>query len=227
MYVVEPSELSLLARGKQVLVRETNDGEVLIDYKGDALPARAFPKNGCVTQGAIVENKVLAPALREIQRQQAERASQGLSKKRMTLRDEDLLRKSLGDSGLPTRRAPGRPTIREVALARLASESPVVDGLIAETLGRLARPVDQGQSPEMSHPLLMGHVGMIGEDRQSAKRSPIYAIACRADYELRGSQVVLVGPQNPVVTAPGSRLNCRAHVHFVPKFCRGPSQVST
>jgi hypothetical protein len=44
-----------------VLVRETEDGEVVIEHKGVALPARAFEKDARVRQGAIVDNKVSPP----------------------------------------------------------------------------------------------------------------------------------------------------------------------
>ncbi len=144
MYLVEPSEAAQSAAGRQVLVRETNDGVVSIEHKGVALPARAFPKDGRVDQAAIVENKVLAAALMDVQRRQQERTTETLAKRKLTLRDEDLLRKSMGGAGLAARR-PGRPTVREQALARQAAEQTrntaggaVVDQLVAQTVQRLA-----------------------------------------------------------------------------------------
>lgn len=66
-----------------------------------------------------------------------------LDPKRLTLREEDLRLKSLGEAGVPVRRAVGRPTIRELPLRRIAAaalaaaDSPV-DQLIAQTVARLA-----------------------------------------------------------------------------------------
>jgi hypothetical protein len=143
MYLLEPSEVARAAAGNRVLVSESNDGDVAIEYRGTALPARAFEKDQRVSQGAVAENKVLGSLLADIQRRQQERDAETLAAKRLTLREEDLMRKAMGQSGLPNRRGPGRPTIREQALARKASvESPggaggVVDQLIAQTVGRL------------------------------------------------------------------------------------------
>ncbi|HTU60169.1 MAG TPA: hypothetical protein VMF89_17075, partial [Polyangiales bacterium] len=143
LYLVEPSDAARSAAGRQVLVRETSEGAVTIEDKGVALPARAFPKDGRVEQAAIVENKLLAAALTDVQRRQQERTTETLAKRQLTLRDEDLLRKSVGDAGLPSRR-PGRPTIRELALARRAAEEAtkaggsVVDQLVAQTVTKLA-----------------------------------------------------------------------------------------
>lgn len=148
MYLLEPSDRARAAAGKYVLVRETEDGEVVIEHKGVALPARAFEKDARVRQGAIVDNKVLAAALTDIQRQQQERDARVLATKRMTLREEDLFRQSQGEV-LPEERSRRgtRPTIRQVALAKLAppgdamaSSSPSssrVDQILAQTLQRL------------------------------------------------------------------------------------------
>ena len=62
MYLLEPSDRARAAFGKHVLVRETEDGEVVIE----PLPARAFEKDARVRQGAIVDNKVLPAALIDI-----------------------------------------------------------------------------------------------------------------------------------------------------------------
>lgn len=104
MYLLEPSELARAAAGKKVVVRETNAGDVVIEYKGVALPARQFVKDARVSQGAIADNKILGPLLAQIRAQQEERDAQTLATKRLTLRDEDLMRKSMGQTGLPTRR---------------------------------------------------------------------------------------------------------------------------
>jgi type II secretory pathway predicted ATPase ExeA len=43
-----------------VLVREDEDGEVVIEYQGLRLPTRVFPKDAArIEQGAIVDNKRL------------------------------------------------------------------------------------------------------------------------------------------------------------------------
>jgi hypothetical protein len=65
-----------------VLVSEDGEGAVVIEYKGAALPARAFEKDRRVSQGAIADHKVLGPVLAEIQRRQQERDSQMLAMKR-------------------------------------------------------------------------------------------------------------------------------------------------
>lgn len=104
MYLLEPSDLARAAAGKKVVVRETSDGEVIIEYKGAALPARQFAKDARVSQAAIADNKILGPLLAQIRAQQEERDAQILATKRLTLRDEDLMRKNMGGPGLPTRR---------------------------------------------------------------------------------------------------------------------------
>lgn len=148
MYLLEPNALSRSAAGRTVLVRETHDGMVVILFKGKALPARAFVKDARVAQGAIADNKVLGAALVDIQRRQQERDALTLRTKRMTLRDEDLMRQQMGAEGLRTRRA-GRPTIRETTLARLAKEAQtaqnktLVDEILCQTVTRLAQPREQ------------------------------------------------------------------------------------
>lgn len=143
LYLVEPSDYARSAAGRQVVVRETNEGEVTIEYKGVALPARPFAKDARVEQAAIVENKLLDAALIDVRARQTERDKDMFAKKRLTLREEDLLRKNIGQEGLSTRR-PGRPTLRELALARQAAEQTKaaggsgVDQLVAETVARLA-----------------------------------------------------------------------------------------
>lgn len=103
MYLLEPTELSRAAAGKKVVVRETHEGEIVIEYKGVALASRQFVKDARVSQGAIADDKILGPLLAQI-RQQQERDAQVLATKRLTLRDEDLMRKNMGQAGLPTRR---------------------------------------------------------------------------------------------------------------------------
>lgn len=105
MYVVEPGAAAEAARGKRVLVVESEDGAVRIEYRGNELCARAFPKdNARVSQAAVVENKVLAGALLAIQAKQRQRDLQLLQERRLTLREEDHLRKAMGDQGQQHRR---------------------------------------------------------------------------------------------------------------------------
>jgi hypothetical protein len=85
-------------------VRSEPTFDVVIEYKGVALPARQFVKDARVSQGAIADNKLLGPLLAQIRQQQEERDAQTLATKRLTLRDEDLMRKGMGQVGLPTRR---------------------------------------------------------------------------------------------------------------------------
>jgi hypothetical protein len=110
------------AIGKQVLVRETNDGEVVIEFKGVALPARKFVKDARVNQAAVADNKILGPLLAQIQRRQQERDTETLATKRMTLRDEDLMRKDMGEAGLPGRRQ--YATVEAMGAARQRRAAP-------------------------------------------------------------------------------------------------------
>jgi transposase len=96
LYVVGLTPASDCARGKQVDIREDADGTVHIEYRGVELPARAFAKDARVNPGAIVENKLLSHTLRIIETAQQERDENRLASKRMTLRDKDKLRKSMG-----------------------------------------------------------------------------------------------------------------------------------
>ena len=86
-------------------MRETNGGEVVIEYKGVSLPARPFAKDARVSQGAVADNKILGPLLADIQRRQQERDAQTLAAKQLTLRDEDLMRRNMGEAGLPDRKS--------------------------------------------------------------------------------------------------------------------------
>jgi hypothetical protein len=105
MYVVDAHAPGVEnARGKMVNVRELENGEVILEYRGTVLPARAFPKESRVRQGAIVENKLLGHMLAVIRELQSQRDKQHLKSRRLTLREEDLFRRSMGESGEPSRR---------------------------------------------------------------------------------------------------------------------------
>ena len=73
MYLLEPTEEAKAAARKRVTVVEYEDGGVSIRYGGVALAARPFHKDGCVTQGSIVVNKLLSGALTEIRKRQQEK----------------------------------------------------------------------------------------------------------------------------------------------------------
>jgi transposase len=105
LYLVDVSAAAESARGKRVLVVENEDGAVHIEYGGVTLQAHAFPKDARVSQAAIVDNKALAGALIAIQAQQRERDRHTLNTRKLTLREEDHLRKSMGEPGLVHRRA--------------------------------------------------------------------------------------------------------------------------
>jgi hypothetical protein len=63
MYLLNPSESAEATRCKHVQVRESQDGTVRIFHDDVELPARPFPKDNRVYQGAIVAHKLLAGAL--------------------------------------------------------------------------------------------------------------------------------------------------------------------
>jgi hypothetical protein len=105
MYIVEASAAAEAARGKRVAVIEAEDGTVRLEYRGQQLAARAFPKDARVSQAAVVENKLLSGALLAIQTKQRERDARALEDRKLTLREEDLFRKSLGKAGLEHRRS--------------------------------------------------------------------------------------------------------------------------
>jgi hypothetical protein len=70
LYLVEPSAEAGRLRGKRVQVCESEDGAVRVTYRGAELAARAFPKDGAVTQATVVDNKLLGGALEEIRQKQ-------------------------------------------------------------------------------------------------------------------------------------------------------------
>jgi transposase len=95
MYLLEESDEARKVRGKRVTVHETEDGDISIRNGPIELPATAFPmEQACVSQGAIVSNKLLAGALTEIKQRQEVQAQQRLAG-RMTLRDKAILRRQV------------------------------------------------------------------------------------------------------------------------------------
>jgi Helix-turn-helix domain len=126
MYLLEPSELSEAARGRHVQVREYPNGEVRIFLDKLELPARPFPKDNRVRQGAIVSNKLLAGALTVIQGQQQERDRKTLEEHRLTRRQRTHLEEAM---------ATAWPEVGDPA-----AEGPqsVVDSLVADALRALA-----------------------------------------------------------------------------------------
>jgi hypothetical protein len=97
-------------------------------FHGDAeLPARPFPKDNRVHQGAIVSHKLLAGALMVIQGQQQERDKQRLEG-RLTRRERSHLQDAVNDAWPP-----------EAGEQKSAMNStPVVDSLVADSLRALA-----------------------------------------------------------------------------------------
>ena len=91
MYLLEPTEEAKAAARKQVTVVEYEDGGVSIRYRGVPLAARPFHKDGCVTQGSIVENKLLSGALTEIRKRQQQK-EQELVRSAKTKREKRIVR---------------------------------------------------------------------------------------------------------------------------------------
>jgi transposase len=91
MYLLEPTEEAKAAARKRVTVVEYEDGRVSIRFQGVALAARPFHKDGCVTQGAIVENKLLSGALTEIRKRQQQK-EQELVRSAKSKREKRIVR---------------------------------------------------------------------------------------------------------------------------------------
>jgi len=96
MYLLEPTEEAKAAAKKHVTVVEYEDGRVSIRFQGVALAARPFHKDGSVTQGSIVENKLLSGALTEIRKRQQQR-EQELVRSAKTKREKRIVRDRLAD----------------------------------------------------------------------------------------------------------------------------------
>jgi hypothetical protein len=90
MYLLEPTPEAKAAAKKRVTVVEYEDGRVSIRFEGGALAARPFHKDGCVTQGAIVENKLLGGALTEIRKRQQQK-EKALVKSAKTKREKRIV----------------------------------------------------------------------------------------------------------------------------------------
>jgi transposase len=91
MYILEPSDEAKAAAKKRVTVVEYEDGRVSIRFQGVTLAARPFHKDGCVTQGAIVENKLLSGALTEIRKRQQQK-EQELVRSAKSKREKRIVR---------------------------------------------------------------------------------------------------------------------------------------
>jgi len=98
MYLLKPTKAAKRAAGKHVTVHELEDGDVFIRFEGKELSARAFDKDRRVSQGAIVENKLLGAALQHIREQQAGQQEARLASAK-TIRDKRLVRKTFAGSG--------------------------------------------------------------------------------------------------------------------------------
>jgi hypothetical protein len=91
MYLLEPTEEAKAAAKKRVTVVEYEDGRVSIRFQGVVLAARPFHKDGCVTQGSIVENKLLSGALTEIRKRQQQK-EQELVRSAKSKREKRIVR---------------------------------------------------------------------------------------------------------------------------------------
>jgi len=91
MYLLEPTEEAKAAARKRVTVVEYEDGRVSIRFQGVVLAARPFHKDGCVTQGSIVENKLLSGALTEIRKRQQQK-EQELVRSAKSKREKRIVR---------------------------------------------------------------------------------------------------------------------------------------
>ena len=91
MYLLEPTEEAKAAARKRVTVVEYEDGRVSIRFQGVVLAARPFHKDGCVTQGSIVENKFLGGALTEIRKRQQQK-EQELVRSAKSKREKRIVR---------------------------------------------------------------------------------------------------------------------------------------
>jgi hypothetical protein len=91
MYLLQPTAEAKAAARKRVIVVEYEDGRVSIRFQGVALAARPFHKDGCVTQGSIVENKLLSGALTEIRKRQ-QRKEKALVKSAKSKREKRIVR---------------------------------------------------------------------------------------------------------------------------------------
>jgi hypothetical protein len=91
MYLLEPTEEAKAAAKKRVTVVEFEDGRVSIRFQGVALAAHPFHKDGCVTQGSIVENKLLSGALTEIRKRQQQKEHE-LVKSAKSKREKRIVR---------------------------------------------------------------------------------------------------------------------------------------
>ncbi len=108
MYLLEPTEEAKAAAKKRVTVVEYEDGRVSIRFEGIALVARPFHKDGCVTQGTIVENKLLSGALTEIRKRQQQK-EQELVRSAKSKREKRIVRdRFAGRTSLPQLLQTGR-----------------------------------------------------------------------------------------------------------------------
>ena len=96
LYLLEPTDAARQLRGKYATVYETEDGRVSVKQGGVHLPATAFARDQSrVDQAAIVENKLLGAVLEDIRAKQQLRSEQALASPRLTLRDKELIRRSM------------------------------------------------------------------------------------------------------------------------------------
>ena len=101
MYILEPTQEAKAAAKQRVTVVESEDGKVRIVHDGNVLPARPFHKDDRrVTQGAIVQNKLLSAALLEIQKRQVGQEEKRIKSAKAKWEKEAVRRKFAASSGV-------------------------------------------------------------------------------------------------------------------------------
>jgi hypothetical protein len=91
LYLLDPTDAAHSAMGHRIQVFETRDGAVMFRHDGHELPATAFPKEGKVRQGEVVEHKRLDGALEWARTQQRLRDEAKAEAAHVTLREADIL----------------------------------------------------------------------------------------------------------------------------------------
>jgi hypothetical protein len=102
LYLIEPRPDAQRLRGKRCRVYEYPDGRLEFRDGGENFPFTAFEEKRRVTQGDIVSNKRLAAVLSKIQTDQRERDKEFLTKKKITLREKERVRRARAQADAPT-----------------------------------------------------------------------------------------------------------------------------
>ncbi len=105
LYLIEPGPNTQRLRGKRCRVYEYADGHLEFRDREENIPFSAFEEKRRVTQADIVSNKRLAAVLSKIQNDQRSRDKEFLSKKKITLREKERVRRARAQADTP----PGNP----------------------------------------------------------------------------------------------------------------------